>query len=605
MAHMQQPFSSALPASAARGSQQQAASQVGLTPEMTPAASIDAPAVPAVLAVQACIEAPPERPPRAAIITQRVPPKRPAPPPPAPAPMAKKARTSPYTEFYQEQRLLLPPGLRNAEREKLLGQMWKALTEEQRAKYYRGVAATPTPFHIFRQEQRLLLPPGLRNADRERLLGHMWKSLSEAERARYQRAPEAAPAATPASAPAPNLAPARYHAPAQYVAHTPAHAQGVYFSGAHISPAAAAQPPPVQARLLAPAVVVASCPAPGRPPPPQAHAPLHAPSLSRAARDVTRDAAAAAWSNPQPKVDSRWYDTWRAAALEDRWNDSWNDRWNDRWKTKVVSAASNAAPPPPALPPRRDLHPHLHPRPQRSTESQDSAEDPLGSGSAGQAALALTMLSEHRPTRTSPAAHAPFSQAASPPRCAQGPRSPGRPVCAPPVRRGPWPPTAADPMDPEEERIAVWNQATGKKLTGQAAPKCRNLDKYLRQHPDYSILYEGGASSAAAAAANAAAANNGYSLSAAHKDCGSSPHRGSSTEEGNGAHYSSPHKGPHSSRLGGGQGAEVSVHSDCGDCKNCLDKPKNGGRGIRKQACLRRSCYNAQEASDDESPSSP
>ena len=158
-------------------------------------------------------------------------------------------------------------------------------------------------------------------------------------------------------------------------------------------------------------------------------------------------------------------------------------------------------------------------------------------------------------------------------------------------------------MDPEEERIAVWNQATGKKLTGQAAPKRRNLDKYLRQHPDYSILYEGGASSAAAAAANAAA-NDGYSLSAAHKDCGSSPHRGSSTE-GKGAHYASPHKGPHSSRLGAGHGAEGSVHSDCGDCKNCLDKRKFGGRGIRKQACVRRSCYNAQEASDDESPSSP
>ena len=131
MAHMQQPFSSALPASAA-GSQPQA----GLSPEITPAASIDAPAVPAMPAFQACIEAPPERPPRAAITTQRVPPKRPAPPPPAPAPIAKKARTSPYTEFYQEQRQLLPPGLRNAEREKLLGQMWKALTEEQRAKYY-------------------------------------------------------------------------------------------------------------------------------------------------------------------------------------------------------------------------------------------------------------------------------------------------------------------------------------------------------------------------------------------------------------------------------------------------------------------------------------
>ena len=33
----------------------------------------------------------------------------------------------------------------------------------------------------------------------------------------------------------------------------------------------------------------------------------------------------------------------------------------------------------------------------------------------------------------------------------------------------------------------------------------RNLDKYLRQHPDFTLLYEDGAPSAAAAAANAAA----------------------------------------------------------------------------------------------------
>ena len=46
------------------------------------------------------------------------------------------------------------------------------------------------------------------------------------------------------------------------------------------------------------------------------------------------------------------------------------------------------------------------------------------------------------------------------------------------------------------------------------------------------------------------------------------------------------------------------MHGDCGECKNCLDKPKFGGRGIKKQACLRRSCYNPQEGSD-ESPSSP
>jgi len=32
------------------------------------------------------------------------------------------------------------------------------------------------------------------------------------------------------------------------------------------------------------------------------------------------------------------------------------------------------------------------------------------------------------------------------------------------------------------------------------------------------------------------------------------------------------------------------MRGDCGDCKNCLDKPKYGGRGIKKQACLRRAC---------------
>jgi len=64
-------------------------------------------------------------------------------------------------------------------------------------------------------------------------------------------------------------------------------------------------------------------------------------------------------------------------------------------------------------------------------------------------------------------------------------------------------PIDEDPV--EEERVAVWNQVTGKKLTGQAAPKRKNLEKYLRQHPDFSVLYEDGAPSAAAAAANAAA----------------------------------------------------------------------------------------------------
>ena len=37
------------------------------------------------------------------------------------------------------------------------------------------------------------------------------------------------------------------------------------------------------------------------------------------------------------------------------------------------------------------------------------------------------------------------------------------------------------------------------------------------------------------------------------------------------------------------------VRGNCGDCKNCLDKPKFGGRDIKKQACERRACSNPQE----------
>ena len=56
--------------------------------------------------------------------------------------------------------------------------------------------------------------------------------------------------------------------------------------------------------------------------------------------------------------------------------------------------------------------------------------------------------------------------------------------------------------------------------------------------------------------------------------------------------------------VGGDARRLILQQADCGECKNCLDKPKFGGRGIKKQACLRRSCYNPQEGSD-ESPSSP
>jgi len=35
---------------------------------------------------------------------------------------------------------------------------------------------------------------------------------------------------------------------------------------------------------------------------------------------------------------------------------------------------------------------------------------------------------------------------------------------------------------------------------------------------------------------------------------------------------------------------------DCGTCKNCLDKPRFGGPGIKKKACLARICHNVTPA---------
>jgi len=51
---------------------------------------------------------------------------------------------------------------------------------------------------------------------------------------------------------------------------------------------------------------------------------------------------------------------------------------------------------------------------------------------------------------------------------------------------------------------------------------------------------------------------------------------------------------------------------DCGTCKNCRDKPKFGGPGIKKQACVRRSCCNPlgddgrlEDEDDDEDDAPP
>lgn len=38
---------------------------------------------------------------------------------------------------------------------------------------------------------------------------------------------------------------------------------------------------------------------------------------------------------------------------------------------------------------------------------------------------------------------------------------------------------------------------------------------------------------------------------------------------------------------------EACTRDDCGKCMNCLDKPKYGGHGVRKQSCLLRKCRNS------------
>merc|ERR1719502_1704997 len=44
------------------------------------------------------------------------------------------------------------------------------------------------------------------------------------------------------------------------------------------------------------------------------------------------------------------------------------------------------------------------------------------------------------------------------------------------------------------------------------------------------------------------------------------------------------------------------TRGDCGTCKNCRDKPKFGGPGVKKQACVRRNCCNplAERAGGEE-----
>ena len=129
-----------------------------------------------------------------------VPPKETEPPTPVPATLANDPHMA---APWQSQNL--PTVLWRREKEQL-----RDGANSKRAALPAAVLAPPakkaytaSPYVVFCREQRPFLPTSLRNADRERTLGQMWKALSEAERASFKVGGDRAP--TPVLAPLPSL----------------------------------------------------------------------------------------------------------------------------------------------------------------------------------------------------------------------------------------------------------------------------------------------------------------------------------------------------------------------------------------------------------------
>jgi len=75
------------------------------------------------------------------------------------------------------------------EKEKILSQQWKGLSKPEKASYkVSGIERrnrARSPYNAFCQAQRPLLPPDLRNSQREKALGQQWAALTRAEKAKY------------------------------------------------------------------------------------------------------------------------------------------------------------------------------------------------------------------------------------------------------------------------------------------------------------------------------------------------------------------------------------------------------------------------------------
>ena len=119
-------------------------------------------------------------------------PRRPPPSPPQSTLGSCPAAAQPvsaFQAFYQEQRPLLSGPFAPGKAEKLLSQRWKELSKTEKTQYkVNGVERrnmARSPYNNFCQAQRPLLPPDLRNAQREATLGKLWAGLSEMEKATY------------------------------------------------------------------------------------------------------------------------------------------------------------------------------------------------------------------------------------------------------------------------------------------------------------------------------------------------------------------------------------------------------------------------------------
>ena len=94
-----------------------------------------------------------------------------------------------YQAFSQEQRPLMSGTFTRGEKEKILSQQWKGLSKPEKASYkVSGIERrnrARSPYNAFCQAQRPLLPPDLRNSQREKALGQQWAALTRAEKAKY------------------------------------------------------------------------------------------------------------------------------------------------------------------------------------------------------------------------------------------------------------------------------------------------------------------------------------------------------------------------------------------------------------------------------------